>query len=274
MPHADASEAANLYLDVLKRSLLNWYYREIVVQDMPQWSKSRQIVANFFARRGLKLVVADPIPEDQLTDGHGMHTGGYTLTGLKRLDNVQSCIEDCLDNNVPGDLLEAGVWRGGTCIFMRGVLKAYGVSDRKVWVADSFQGLPTPNPEKYPEDADEWMHEAKELAIPKSAVQANFERFDMLDDQVGFIEGFFGDSLPNAPVEQLAILRMDGDMYESTIDTLNNLYPKLSVGGYLIIDDYQRDNCKKAVFDYRKDHGIDDEIIEIDWVSAYWQKTK
>ena len=67
------------------------------------------------------------------------------MVGLARLDNVQHCVEDVLRNRVPGDLIEAGVWRGGVTILMRAILKAHGVSDRNVWVADSFRGLPRPD---------------------------------------------------------------------------------------------------------------------------------
>lgn len=266
-------DAALLYDELLKRTLLNWHYGEHHVRDMPEYSLKRRLLARFLGRSGLKACVPDPIPRDQLTDGRGMHTGAYTLVGLKRLDNVQQCLLDVLANDVPGDFLEAGVWRGGTCIFARGLLKAHGVTDRKVWVADSFQGLPPPSPDEFPQDAAEWMHEAKELAISCDKVKANFRRFDLLDDQVGFIEGFFGDTLADAPVEKLAVLRLDGDMYESTIDTLVPLYPKLSPGGFLIVDDYHRENCRQAVDDYRAEHGITDRVKRIDWASAYWQKS-
>ncbi len=268
----EVRRVADLYLGVLKRSLLNWYYADTVVEDMRPWSWRRRMIARVLARYGLKACSPSPIPPEQLTDGRGMHTGGYSLVGLKRMSNVQRCIERVLEDDIAGDLLEAGVWRGGTCIFMRGVLEAYGVRDRKVWVADSFKGLPPPNPEKYPADADEWMHRATELAIPCEQVRANFERFGLLDDQVDFIEGYFSETLVHAPVRRLAVLRLDGDMYESTMDTLLALYPRLSPGGFLIVDDYQRDNCKQAVIDYRKANGIDDPIDEIDWVSAYWRK--
>ena len=268
----DTRRVAHLYLDVLARSLLNWYYGDTVIEYMKPISLRRRLMEKFLARYGLKACQPSPVPFDQLTDGHGMHTGGFSLVGLKRMRNVQHCIERVIDDGIPGDLLEAGVWRGGTCIFMRGALEAYGVKDRKVWVADSFQGLPEPNPEKYPADADEWMHRAKQLAIPCDAVKENFERFGLLDDQVDFIEGFFSETLMRAPIKQLAVLRLDGDMYESTMDTLLALYPKLSPGGYLIVDDYQRDNCKKAVFDDRQAQGIDDPIEEIDWMGAYWRK--
>lgn len=74
------------------------------------------------------------------------------MVGLKRLDNLQYCVETVLRDGVEGDLIETGVRRGGSCIFMRGILAAYGDTTRKVYVADSFEGLPAPDPGKYPAD--------------------------------------------------------------------------------------------------------------------------
>ena len=106
-------------------------------------------------------------------------------------------------------------------------------------------------------------------------MRGNFERYGLLDDRVHFLEGWFKDTLPNAPIEQLAILRVDGDMYESTMDALRPLYPKLSVGGYLIIDDYGAiPACKAAVEDYRSEHGITEPIVEIDWTGAYCKRER
>ena len=152
-------------------------------------------------------------------------------------------------------------WRGGATIFMRAVLKAYGVTDRYVWVADSFEGLPPPETGKYPHDAGDRLHEARELAVSLEEVKANFERYGLLDDQVRFLKGWFRDTLPAAPIERLAVLRLDGDMYESTMDTLVNLYPKLSEGGYAIVDDYGAiPACRQAVNDYRSANAITEKI--------------
>ncbi len=76
-----------------------------------------------------------------------------SMIGLRRMDNIQDCIETVIRDDVPGDLIETGVWRGGATIFMRGVLKAYEDTTRTVWVADSFEGLPPPDPARYPADA-------------------------------------------------------------------------------------------------------------------------
>lgn len=205
-------------------------------------------------------------------DGHSWPSRAYTMIGLKRLDNLHFCIEDVLANNVPGDLIETGAWRGGATIFMRAVLKSHGVTDRLVWVADSFEGLPKPDP-NYPADAGSKLHEETELAVSLPEVKKNFSRYGLLDNQVKFLKGWFKDTLPDAPIERIAVLRLDGDLYQSTMDGLNNLYPKLSSGGYCIIDDWGAvPVCRQAVLDYREKHGITEEIEIIDWGGVYWKK--
>jgi O-methyltransferase len=198
---------------------------------------------------------------------------GHTMVGAKRLDNVQFCVEDVLARGVPGDFIETGIWRGGVAILMRAVLKAHGVTDRVVWAADSFEGLPPPNAEKYPLDAPLKLHRYKQLAVSLEEVQENFRRYGLLDEQVRFLKGWFRDTLPTAPIERLAVLRLDGDLYESTMDALSSLYPKLELGGYVIVDDYNDiAACRQAVTDYRSQLGIRGEIVKVDWTGVYWKK--
>jgi O-methyltransferase len=155
---------------------------------------------------------------------------------------------------------------------MRAILKAYGITDRRVWAADSFQGLPYPDSERYPQDAGDLHSGYDFLAVSREEVQENFRRYELLDDQVRFLKGWFRDTLPTAPVERIAVLRLDGDMYESTWEALTSLYPKLSVGGYVIIDDYNAvRGCRQAVDDYRRRQGIVDEITAIDWAGVFWR---
>ena len=169
---------------------------------------------------------------------------------------------------VPGDLIETGVWRGGSTIFMRALLKAHGITDRTVWVADSFQGLPPPADAE--DGAD--LSAVEQLAVSLGQVQGNFDRFGLLDDQVKFLQGWFADTLPTAPIEKLAILRLDGDLYSSTMDALTALYPKVSEGGYVIVDDYGSwPSCKRAVETYLRENQISADIKEIDFTGAYWQ---
>src|SRR5690606_20132890 len=119
----------------------------------------------------------------------------HSMIGLRRMENIQWCVEQILTDAIPGDLIETGVWRGGATIFMRGLLAAYGVTDRIVWVADSFAGLPQPDLEHYPQDKG-WQRLAKQLAISEEEVRNNFARYQLLDDQVHFLAGWFNETLP------------------------------------------------------------------------------
>jgi O-methyltransferase len=245
-----------LYLDLLKRCL------------------TRTLFPDGGIRAGLAPVPADFDMEKRLT-GRDWPTEAETMVGMVRLDNVQQCATDVLRRGIPGDFVEAGVWRGGAAILMRAVLAAYGDRTRRVWLADSFQGLPHPDPDRYPLDAGDTHWElAQYLSIPIEEVQRNFERYGFLDDQVRFLPGWFKDTLPSAPVETIALLRLDGDMYESTYEALAALYPKVSNGGYVIVDDYGvLPNCKAAVHDFRSIFGVADKIQTVDWTAVYWQKS-
>jgi hypothetical protein len=224
-------------------------------------------------KRALTDLLYDNVDAQTRQEGRDWPSRGYTMIGLKRLNNLQYCIQDVLVNKIPGDLIETGVWRGGATIFMRAVLKADAITDRCVWVADSFEGLPMPDEQRYPSDAGDLHHLSGELAVSLEQVQANFERFELLDEQVRFLKGWFRDTLPTAPIEQLAILRLDGDMYESTMEALVHLYPKLSRGGYVIVDDYGAvAGCRKAVDDYRASQGIKEETRWVDWTGVYWRR--
>lgn len=196
----------------------------------------------------------------------------HTLIGTKRLDNLQACIETVLDDKIEGDLIETGVWRGGAVIFMRGVLAAYDVKDRTVWAADSFQGLPPPT---YPQDAGFDYSEKVYpfLSVSQQAVAELFERYGLLDEQVKFLAGWFKDTLASAPIKSLAVLRLDGDLYESTMDVLNPLYDKVSRGGFVIVDDYFAfPPCKRATDEFRASRSISDSLIQIDECGAFWRK--
>jgi O-methyltransferase len=156
---------------------------------------------------------------------------------------------------------------------MRAALEAVGDTGRTVWVADSFQGVPPPDPERYPADTGDTFWTWDELAVPVEQVRANFAKYGLLDDRVRFLEGWFKDTLPGAPVERLAVLRVDGDLYESTLDTLRPLEPKVSPGGFVIVDDYGCvPGCKQAVDEYRAEHGITAPLQEIDWTGVLWRK--
>jgi hypothetical protein len=196
------------------------------------------------------------------------------MIGLKRLDNIQSCVEIVIRDGIPGDLIETGVWRGGACIFMRSILKAFGDTARIVWVADSFVGLPPPNATEYGADTGDKLHCYRDfLGVSRQVVEENFRRYNLLDGQVRFLEGWFKDTLPKAPINRLAVLRLDGDMYESTMQALEALYHRLSRGGFVIVDDYNLAPCRQAVTDFRAAGSINDAIIDIDGNGVFWRKS-
>jgi O-methyltransferase len=197
----------------------------------------------------------------------------HTMVGLRRLENVRELTQRALDERIPGDFIETGVWRGGCCILMRGILAANEVHDRTVYVADSFAGLPPPNPQIYPADREMDLSVHEELAVPLETVKANFARYGLLDDQVVFVKGLFRDTLPALDAGPFCLLRLDGDYYESTYDALKNLYPKLSSGGFIIIDDFNYlAATRQAVVDYRSRMGITAPMHQVDWSASWWRK--
>jgi O-methyltransferase len=161
----------------------------------------------------------------------------HTMIGRKRLDNIQYCIEEVIKSKIRGDVIETGIWGGGATIFMRGVFAAHGITDRRVWAADSVRGVP---PAIVPEDTG-WDLSKKNypvLTVKIEEVRQLFARYGLLDEQVCFLQGWFKDTLAKAPTKKLAVLRLDGDLYGSTMDALKLLHPNVASGGFIIVDDY------------------------------------
>jgi O-methyltransferase len=193
-----------------------------------------------------------------------------TMIGTTRMRNLRHLCESAILDEIPGDFIETGVWRGGACIYMRGILDAYGDCSRRVFVADSFQGLPPPNLETYAADTGDVHHTFKQLAVSRKGVEANFRRYGLLDERVVFLEGWFKDTLPTAPIEKLSVLRLDGDMFESTMQALCALYHKVSRGGFVIVDDYFLEPCARAIDQFRGRYSITSPLIPIDGWAVWW----
>jgi O-methyltransferase len=270
--------APELYLDLLKKCLTRSLFGEGHVPVVPRRGTAKHLlfrpVRRWLAGKDMEVIRHLPFDEATRAEGRDWPAEAETMAGLRRLDNLQWCVTDVLRRGVPGDLIETGAWRGGATILMRAVLKAYGDPDRQVWVADSFQGLPKPDPERWPADAGDEHWTWEQLAVPIEEVRDNFARYGLLDERVRFLAGWFEDTLPAAPIERLAVLRLDGDMYGSTMQALEALYPKLSPGGYVIVDDYGAiAQCKEAVTDYRAANGITEPMEWVDWTGVWWQRS-
>jgi O-methyltransferase/8-demethyl-8-(2,3-dimethoxy-alpha-L-rhamnosyl)tetracenomycin-C 4'-O-methyltransferase len=244
-------ELQKLYLDMVQRSVINTIYED---PNHDRWQPHE-------------------FNKDLRELGRDWPTQAHSMIGNKRMGNLREIAECVLECNIPGDFIETGVWRGGACIMMRAVLKAYGDTRRRVFVADSFCGLPAPNPE-IAADAGDQHYTFSELFVSSEQVRANFAKYGLLDSQVCFLEGWFSDTLPSAPIEQIAILRLDGDMYESTMDALNALFDRVTPGGFIIIDDYGAvEGCQRAIREFRALRGIDDPLYDIDGYGAFWRKS-
>ena len=274
---AAGSTPPDRYLDLLKRCLTRYDFDEDLDPIVPLSMWKRRLWAEaskLLERRGLVAYRKRPFEAWIRAEGRDWPTRAETMIGLRRLDNLQECIETVVADDVPGDVLEAGVWRGGAAILMRATLAVLGDTERTVWVADSFQGLPKPRAE-HPADADDQHWSQPFLAVSVEQVKRNFTRYQMLDDRVRFLEGWFSDTLPTAPVERLAVLRVDGDMYGSTMDVLDALYAKVSVGGFVIIDDYgEIAQCRAAVEEFRAANKISEPLQRIDGSGVFWRRRR
>ncbi len=218
------------------------------------WKTWADAAGRLAGRFGFEIAYKKPYDPELRAVGRDWPARADSMIGLRRMDNIQECIETVIRDDVPGDLIETGVWRGGATIFMRGVLKAYGDTTRTVWVADSFEGLPPPDAARYPADAGDTLYKLGGLAVGVDQVDTTSSATACSTTRCSSCVGWFKDTLPTAPIEQLAVMRLDGDMYESTWQAIEALYPKLSPGGFCIVDDYGDlvAQCQRAIHDYRR----------------------
>jgi O-methyltransferase len=270
------------YLDLMKRTLVNLVYAEDALRLDTVLSGG--LGADQLARQRLLRDVRYERPDAYEELVAGKRDGSvdrfwgarlaHTMIGLDGLENLERCAHRVFADGVPGDFLEAGVCHGGASIFLRALQVAYGEDDRTTWLADSFAGVPPPThavDREYRLDLTEervpWM------AAGLDAVRDNFETYDLLTDRVRFLPGMFADTLPDAPVERLAILRIDGDLYTSTRDVLEALYDRVSEGGYVVVDDYWcLEPCRIAVDEFLARRELDVEINQVDWTRVCWRK--
>jgi hypothetical protein len=260
-PRPEPEQLRQAYLDLLKLSLCD-------LVGTRTTSVTRTFEGDVMSRE---------LAGEQLrfrTAGMDWPLHGLTMVGLARLDDLQRCVESVVRDGVEGDLIEAGTWRGGASILMRATLDSLGADERTLWVADSFQGFPPVERDGEGYDLRVDLAGVDFLAAPLEEVNESFARFG-LDHGVEFVPGFFEDTLPGLSDGTWSVVRLDGDTYEATRFSLQMLYPGLSAGGYLIVDDYlQIDPCREAVDDFRREHGITEALQQIDWSCARWRRER
>lgn len=284
---------ADRYLRLLRHALVNDLYVELEAQliyavlcgshdEVPELDQLRQARQNStlldhlralkqtgdsLQLKGLNSSGQSVIEPELRNFGEFAHT----LIGHERLVHLQQCIETIDRESIGGDLLQAGCWRGGSAVFMRGVLAALDCTGRKLWVADSFAGLPpsTAGPDQgYEMDAGRFPV----LSVPLDEVRDLFERYELLDQQVEFLVGWFADSLAHSPPGPLALLHVDADLYQSTLDVLNHCHERVTPGGFVVIDDYGiLPPCREAVDEFLSVRGLAVDLIPIGEHAVCWR---
>lgn len=263
-PRSDISALRASYLELLKLSLCDLVGAGT---QTISWSGDRRV----FSRE----LTGDDQMEWRIA-GRDWPLNALTMVGLRRLDDLHSCVESVVKDGIEGDLIEAGSWRGGSSILMRATLDALGAYDRTVWVADSFQGFPAPEPDDVEEDREleTDMGPLGYLAPSLEEVHGYFARFG-LEQGVRFVPGFFEETMQHLRDQRWSLIRLDADTYKATRLTLEALYPQLSVGGYLVSDDYEfLPACRRAIDEFRSEHGITEPIEPIDFNGARWRRER
>lgn len=283
MPTIAGLGAREMYIELLRRSLLGLPYldNELRIRYLRKClvAKCSFDPARLYDVRmqdggeaeRLAAAVENGSPLDWDLENLGFQ---HTMLGRKRLDNIEYCVRSVIADGIPGDFIECGVWRGGAITFMRGLLAAFEEPERLVWAADSFRGLPPPTlPPDVKLGLDLSRDKCPMLAVGLDEVKRTIDSYGLLDERVRFLEGWFKDTLPSAPIDRLALLRLDGDIYESTMNALDALYAKVTPGGYVIVDDLFVPTCREAVEEFRAAHGVKEPMVSIDWTGGYWRKT-
>ncbi|MFC3322105.1 TylF/MycF/NovP-related O-methyltransferase [Mesorhizobium cantuariense] len=275
------TDHGDLYLDLLKRSLLNYVYldnelRIIYLRNCIAGSElfDTRVLHDIRRERSDAYAEMTAGRSDGRFFGRDIRNAGYshTMIGRARLDMLHSCLDKVVGDDIPGDFVECGVWRGGSCIFMAGYLKINPGRKSRVFVADSFEGLPPPSlAQDMGLDLSKEIY--PELAVDDETVRENFRVYGLDSEVVVFVKGWFKDTLPLLQTREIALLRLDGDLYESTMDSLEALYEKVSPGGIVIIDDYAIEQCRLAVAEYFARKSCDlPQMHGVDWTGVWFRK--
>lgn len=186
----------------------------------------------------------------------------YTMVPYDALLQMERFINDIEKRKVPGAIVETGCWRGGCGAFMAKVLKNKGAT-RPIFLFDSFEGFPTPGPE----DEGALKKAGKDAASFAGYNTASYEDAQQvlkkLDVEATLVRGWFKDTVPARKNEigKIALLRLDGDLYESTKTCLEGLYDQVADGGIIVVDDFGFSGCRKALYEFFAMRGISPEIM-------------
>jgi cephalosporin hydroxylase len=264
------------YLDLLRDALLDEHYLEnelriehlleCVIEgedvDLERLANPVRYMATLLRRRQQERHAGEP-PGKQATSTGSAQGLAYAGLGRYRLDHLERCLDEIRDRAVPGDFVECGTGRGGAAIFMCGFAQAYELPDRRVWVADRFEGA-----------GSRATNGSIRFARDFNTVREGFARFDLLDDQVTFLQGPPTETIAGASIGDIALLRLASEDPEEVGAVLRELYGRISPGGFVIVDGYGTAECEVAVDEFRSARGIVAPLQRVDWTAAAWRKEK
>jgi O-methyltransferase len=198
---------------------------------------------------------------------------GHTMVGLARIRNIRMAIESVIKNGIEGDYVELGVWRGGSCIYAKALIDALEPQGkRRVVLLDAFGELP--GEANYGEAADY-------LSVSLERVRHHFSNYGVLDDRVDFVKGLFNNTAAQTAATRkgapVAVLRIDGNFYDSYADALYAFYESVPVGGFIIFDDIRsHPPVLRCWQDFVSDHGIREVLLVVDEADphAMWFQKK
>jgi O-methyltransferase len=199
----------------------------------------------------------------------------YTLTSPERIHALIEATRYIVQHRIAGDIVECGVWRGGSMMAVARVLLELGDVSRDLWLFDTFDGMTPPTERDVRFDG---ITAAEILAIhkkevptsywayaPLAEVRQNLARTGYDSNKIHFVQGRVEDTLPEQAPQRISLLRLDTDWYESTYHELRHLFPRLSSGGVLIIDDYGWfKGCRQATDEYIQEHDLRLLLVRID----------
>jgi cephalosporin hydroxylase len=262
------------YLDLLRDALLDEHYLEnelriehllaCVIEgkdlDVERLANPVRYMATLLRRRQQERHAGE-LPGTQATATGIVEGLAYAGLGRFRLNHLESCLEEIREREVPGDFVECGTGRGGAAIFMCGFAQAHELPGRRVWVADRFDGT-----------GSSATNGSIRLASDFNTVREGFARFGLLDDRVTFLQGPAAETMAEASIGEIALLRVASEDPGEVGAVLRELYERVSPGGFVIVDGYGTPECEVAVDEFRSARGLVEPLQRVDWSAAAWRK--
>ena len=266
-----AERAVRRYLDLLRDALLDEHYLENELRiehllecvgtgedvDYSRLANPARYMATVLRQRQEERRTGQ-LPSEDANAGWSADGFAYAGLGRFRLTHIEACLEQIREEGVEGDFVDSGTGRGGAAIFMCGFLEVHEMADRRVWVADRFES-------RGPMANFEFAHNF-------NSVRDGFARFGLLEDRVVFLQGPPSQTLAEAAVDGIALLRVASEDPEEVGGILGTLYDRVTPGGFVVVDGYGAPACEAAVEEFRSARGVAEPLERVDWSAAAWRK--